>query len=69
LDPNTLGSNAAQLLARTEGIMPALESAHAFAGLFERILRFTREDLVIVNFSGRGDKDMDIYSRLLNKGS
>jgi tryptophan synthase beta chain len=57
------------LLARTEGIIPTLESAHAFAGLFERIPRFTREDPVIVNLSGRGDKDIDIYSRLLNKGS
>src|SRR5467141_1704102 len=57
--------DAAQLLARTEGIIPALESAHAIAGLIERRAQFTRDDLVIVNLSGRGDKDMDTYSRLL----
>jgi tryptophan synthase beta chain len=57
--------DAARLLARTEGIIPALESAHAVAGLVERLPDFTREDLVIVNLSGRGDKDMDTYSRLL----
>ncbi len=56
---------AARLLARTEGIIPALESAHAIAGLIERRPQFTSDDLVIVNLSGRGDKDMDTYSRLL----
>ncbi len=57
--------DAARLLARTEGIIPALESAHAIAGLIERRAQFTPDDLVIVNLSGRGDKDMDTYSRLL----
>jgi len=57
--------DAARLLARTEGIIPALESAHAIAGLIERREQFTSDDLVIVNLSGRGDKDMDTYSRLL----
>jgi tryptophan synthase beta chain len=56
---------AARTLARTEGIIPALESAHAIAGLIERRAQFTRDDLVILNLSGRGDKDMDTYSRLL----
>jgi tryptophan synthase beta chain len=56
---------AARLLARTEGIIPALESAHAVAGLIERIAKMSSEDLVILNLSGRGDKDMDTYSRLL----
>jgi tryptophan synthase beta chain len=56
---------AAQLLARTEGIIPALESAHAIAGLIERLPRLSSSDLVILNLSGRGDKDMDTYSRLL----
>jgi tryptophan synthase beta chain len=56
---------AAKLLARTEGIIPALESAHAFAGLIERAPKMSKDDLVIVNLSGRGDKDMDTYSRLL----
>jgi len=57
--------DAAKLLARTEGIIPALESAHAVAGLLERLPQLTPDDLVIVNISGRGDKDMDTYSRLL----
>jgi tryptophan synthase beta chain len=56
---------AAKLLARTEGIIPALESAHALAGLIERVPKMSKDDLVIVNLSGRGDKDMDTYSRLL----
>ena len=56
---------AARLLSRQEGIIPALESAHAIAGLVERLPQFTKDDLVILNLSGRGDKDMDTYSRLL----
>src|SRR5450631_1651653 len=52
-------------LARLEGIIPALESAHALAGLIERLLRLKPTDLVILNLSGRGDKDMDTYKRLL----
>jgi tryptophan synthase beta chain len=59
---------AAKLLARLEGIIPALESAHALAGLIERLPQFSKDDLVIVNISGRGDKDMDTYSRLLGNG-
>jgi tryptophan synthase beta chain len=57
--------DAARTLAHTEGIIPALESAHAIAGLIERRAQFTPDNLVIVNLSGRGDKDMDTYSRLL----
>jgi tryptophan synthase beta chain len=57
--------DAAHLLSRTEGIIPALESAHAIAGLIERLPRLSANDLVILNLSGRGDKDMDTYSRLL----
>src|SRR5438874_3821354 len=57
--------DAARLLSRTQGIIPALESAHAIAGLVERLPKLTKNDLVILNLSGRGDKDMDTYSRLL----
>ncbi len=56
---------AARLLSRAEGIIPALESAHALAGLIERIPQLKPSDLIIVNLSGRGDKDMDTYKRLL----
>ena len=57
--------DAAKLLSRTEGIIPALESAHAIAGLIARMSQLKPSDLVIVNLSGRGDKDMDTYKRLL----
>jgi tryptophan synthase beta chain len=56
---------AAKLLSRTEGVIPALESAHGLAGLIERLPQLKPSDLVIVNLSGRGDKDMDTYKRLL----
>src|SRR5258708_411099 len=66
--------DAAQLLARTEGIIPALESAHAIAGLIERVqfpsndaAKLTENDLVIINLSGRGDKDMATYSRVFGE--
>jgi tryptophan synthase beta chain len=54
---------AARLLSRTEGIIPALESAHALAGLVERLPQLKPTDLVILNVSGRGDKDMDTYRK------
>jgi tryptophan synthase beta chain len=62
---DTAALEAAKLLSRTEGIIPALESAHALAGLIERLPQFKSSDLVILNLSGRGDKDMDTYKRLL----
>ncbi len=52
--------DACALLARTEGIIPALESAHAVAECVKRAPRMRQRDLVIVNLSGRGDKDMGI---------
>jgi tryptophan synthase beta chain len=62
---DTAALEAARLLSLTEGIIPALESAHAIAGLIERLPQFKPGDLVILNLSGRGDKDMDTYKRLL----
>ncbi len=55
--------DAARTLARTEGIIPALECAHALAGLIERAPKMDRDQIVILNLSGRGDKDMEILSR------
>ena len=43
---------------RWEGILPALETAHAVAYVMEHADRFTRDDLLIINLSGRGDKDV-----------
>ena len=54
--------DAARTLARHEGIIPALESAHALAALIERAPRMGRDDIVILNLSGRGDKDMEILA-------
>ncbi len=56
---------ATQLLARTEGIIPALESAHAVAECVKRAPKMSGSDVVIVNVSGRGDKDMGILAREL----
>jgi len=45
-------------LARTEGIIPALESAHAVAEVIQRAPQMGKEKLIIINLSGRGDKDV-----------
>ena len=49
---------AFKLILKKEGIIPALESTHAFAGLFSQMDKITEDDLIIVNLSGRGDKDI-----------
>jgi len=51
---------ATTLLARTEGIIPALESAHAVAEVIKRAPKMKKSEVVIVNISGRGDKDVGI---------
>ena len=53
-------------LARTEGILPALESAHAVAECIRIAPAMSRHDILVVNLSGRGDKDMGILSRELS---
>jgi tryptophan synthase beta chain len=50
---------AFNLLCRLEGIIPALESAHAVAEAIKRAPEMQPNELVIVNLSGRGDKDLD----------
>lgn len=54
---------AVQRLARTEGIIPALESAHAFAHGFQLAASLPREAVVVINASGRGEKDLFITMR------
>jgi tryptophan synthase beta chain len=54
------------LLARTEGIIPALESAHAIAEVAKRAPKMKKSEIVIVNVSGRGDKDVGILRKTLN---
>src|SRR6202522_750152 len=57
---------ATTLLARTEGIIPALESAHAVAEVIKRAPKMKKSDIAIVNISGRGDKDLGILRENLN---
>lgn len=57
--------DATVTLARTEGILPALESAHAVAECIRLAPSLPQHDILIVNISGRGDKDMGILSREL----
>jgi len=53
-------------LARTEGILPALESAHAVAECIRIAPGMPSHDILVINLSGRGDKDMGILARELN---
>ena len=54
-----------QLLTKTEGIIPALESAHAIAYAAKLAPQLPREQLIVVNLSGRGDKDMNTVADYL----
>ncbi len=58
--------DAARLLSRTEGIIPALESAHAVAEAVKRAPA-AKDRIFIINISGRGDKDIDIYRENLKE--
>ena len=55
---------AFDLLARAEGIVPALESAHALAETVKEAPRLKKNQIVVVNLSGRGDKDVQQVARL-----
>jgi tryptophan synthase beta chain len=61
--------NAFQELARSEGIIPALESAHALAHAMKMARGAERPLTLLVNLSGRGDKDMELVGRLLGQES
>ncbi len=52
---------AARVLARAEGIIPALEPAHALAEVLKRAPKMDSEKIIVVNLSGRGDKDLGIF--------
>jgi tryptophan synthase beta chain len=54
-----------QLLTRTEGIIPALESAHAVAEAVKRAPQMSPDEIVLINLSGRGDKDLDTVVKAL----
>ena len=65
---DTEALDACTVLARTEGIIPALESAHAVAECIKRAPKMKKSDVMIVNISGRGDKDMGILRENLSIG-
>jgi tryptophan synthase beta chain len=52
-----------RVLSRTEGIIPALETAHAIAEAIKLTPKMGKDKIVIVNVSGRGDKDIGIMTR------
>ena len=54
-------------LSKTEGIIPALESSHAVAHALKLSPELSADDILIVNISGRGDKDVEQVYELLNK--
>jgi len=58
---------AFQLLSRTEGIIPALESTHALVYAVRRAREMRRDQVLVVNLSGRGDKDVQQVQRLLDR--
>jgi tryptophan synthase beta chain len=57
-----------KLLCRTEGIIPALESAHAIAHGAKVAAEMSSDKIIIINLSGRGDKDVEQVQRILNHG-
>jgi tryptophan synthase beta chain len=59
---------AFQTLSRLEGILPALESAHAVAEAIKRAPRMGKDEIILVNLSGRGDKDLDTAIAALMPG-
>lgn len=58
---------AFQLLAKLEGILAALESAHAIAEAIKQAPRYAADQVLLVNLSGRGDKDLDIVLQALSQ--
>ncbi|WP_319483491.1 tryptophan synthase subunit beta [uncultured Cohaesibacter sp.] len=66
---DTEALEAFQLLCLTEGIIPALESSHAIAEVVKRAPTMDKDQIIVVNLSGRGDKDVNTVSKFLGKGS
>ena len=54
---------ALKQLSQTEGIIPAIETAHALAGALKLAAEMSPEDTILVNLSGRGDKDMETAAK------
>lgn len=58
--------DAFMVLCRTEGIIPAIESSHALAQAIKIVPTLDKDKIVVVNLSGRGDKDVDTIAKLLS---
>jgi tryptophan synthase beta chain len=54
-----------QLCSRLEGIIPALESTHALVHGLKRAKQMKKEEVLVINLSGRGDKDVNQVAKLL----
>lgn len=63
---DTEAMEAMKLLSRTEGIIPAIETAHALAGIEKLAKELPSGGSILVNLSGRGDKDMETAARFFN---
>ncbi len=61
--------DALQLLSRTEGIIPALESAHAIAQTLKVAPNMGKDEIIVVSLSGRGDKDVESIMKYLGRGT
>lgn len=57
--------SAFQVLSKMEGVIPALESAHAVAQAIKLAPKLSKKQIIIVNLSGRGDKDVDYVAEVL----
>ena len=59
--------DAVKVMCRTEGLIPALETAHAIAYMVNHRDEFSKGELVVLNYSGRGDKDLETIMRYFNE--
>jgi tryptophan synthase beta chain len=55
------------MMCRTEGLIPALETAHAIAYMIKNKKEFDKNEVVILNYSGRGDKDLESIMRYFHE--
>jgi tryptophan synthase beta chain len=54
-------------MSKSEGLIPALETAHAIAYMLNHKDNFDKDELVVLNFSGRGDKDLETIMRYFHE--
>nr|WP_197978212.1 tryptophan synthase subunit beta [Rhizobium sp. CFBP 8752] len=65
---DTEALEAFQFLTRTEGIIPALEPSHALAEVMKRAPRMSKDEIIVMNLCGRGDKDIFTVGKILGMG-